>query len=404
MPDDTPAAETAGLTLPPPPVPPDQVLESLVLSVAHHWSLRETADRQVELLERHFRQDEMFAAQKELAVLMGQPEKSVTRRKPGLGKVTATRAQAQDVVETLRKLSDEAKTPRFLIQSDDLARIAPLLEAVSIGDERGVSARLEALEAAQRAGMEEMKRMVAGLARSATQPSTATAPPGIEVTPAAPSFATVAASQPSFYSPRPPPTRAGRQADRLQAPGPERRVERSHSAKRIRGPDGEWHEARSSRGARKAKQRTQAKAETGTGSLEGYDHLAAPVVVWIGDTHSTATKDEMKEALLKSAEKLGFADFQVEDVHCLTKETIINPRTKSWKVTVPQKFKEVMANKDMYLGWKFRAFTQWGPSTRPAGNPASREQAEQGSPTAPPRDTAQTGGEGEGQAVVASSA
>ena len=55
-----------------------KVLESLLLSVAHHWSLRETGDRQVELLERHFRQDEMISAQKELAVL--------PRRNPGTGK------------------------------------------------------------------------------------------------------------------------------------------------------------------------------------------------------------------------------------------------------------------------------------------------------------------------------
>ena len=65
-----------------------KVLESLLLSVAHHWSLRETVDRQVELLERHFRQDEMVSAQKELAVLLGKPEKSVPRRNPGTGRAT----------------------------------------------------------------------------------------------------------------------------------------------------------------------------------------------------------------------------------------------------------------------------------------------------------------------------
>ena len=86
-------------------------------------SLRETGDRQVELLERNFRQDEMVSAQKELAVLLGKPEKSVPRRNPGTGK--ATRAQAQDVVETLRRLSDKANTPRFLVQSDDLYCTSP---------------------------------------------------------------------------------------------------------------------------------------------------------------------------------------------------------------------------------------------------------------------------------------
>ena len=55
-----------------PPDPP-LVLESLLLSVAHYWSRKETADRVVELLERSFRQDEMLGAQKELAEMMKRP-------------------------------------------------------------------------------------------------------------------------------------------------------------------------------------------------------------------------------------------------------------------------------------------------------------------------------------------
>ena len=42
------------------PEPP--VLECLLLSVAHHWSLKEPFERQVELLERFFNQDQMKAA------------------------------------------------------------------------------------------------------------------------------------------------------------------------------------------------------------------------------------------------------------------------------------------------------------------------------------------------------
>ena len=40
----------------------ENILESLVLSVAHYWSCRETWDRQVELLDRNFRQDKMLHA------------------------------------------------------------------------------------------------------------------------------------------------------------------------------------------------------------------------------------------------------------------------------------------------------------------------------------------------------
>ena len=49
------------------------VMESLVMSVAHHWARRETVDRQVDLLSRHFCQDEMLAALKDLMVLVKQP-------------------------------------------------------------------------------------------------------------------------------------------------------------------------------------------------------------------------------------------------------------------------------------------------------------------------------------------
>ena len=67
------------------------------------------------------------------------------------------------------------------MQSDNL------FGAVSVGDERGVSARLDALEAAQRAGMDEMRRMVAGLARGVLQLA-----PVPEIAVTSPTFATVA--------------------------------------------------------------------------------------------------------------------------------------------------------------------------------------------------------------------
>ena len=74
------------------------------------------------------------------------------------------------------------------MQSDDLPFVLPLLGAVSVGDERGVSARLEA---AHRAGMDEMKRMVAVIARGATQPAVQqpVVTPDIMVT--SPTFATI---------------------------------------------------------------------------------------------------------------------------------------------------------------------------------------------------------------------
>ena len=59
-------------------------VESLLLSVAHHWSLRETADRQVELVERHFRQDEMLSSMRKLAEVVGPTCPKVNPRRGGL--------------------------------------------------------------------------------------------------------------------------------------------------------------------------------------------------------------------------------------------------------------------------------------------------------------------------------
>ena len=147
--------------------PPTPVIESLVLAVAHHWSLRETAARQVELLERHFRQDEMLAALRELETKVKIAK--VVPRRAGVGR-SSSRAQAEDVVIVMKQLSDQDNLPRFTIQSDDLRRVAPLLGAVSVGDERGVAARLEALEFSHRKGMEEMKMMVAAVAPPPPRP------------------------------------------------------------------------------------------------------------------------------------------------------------------------------------------------------------------------------------------
>ena len=73
------------------------------------------------------------------------------------------------------QLGNEDKLPRFTVQSDDLGRVQPLLGALSLGDEPGVAARLEALEASHRQGMDEMKQTSVGasLAWAVLTPSSA---------------------------------------------------------------------------------------------------------------------------------------------------------------------------------------------------------------------------------------
>ena len=380
-------------------------VESLLLSVAHHWSLRETADRQVELVERHFRQDEMLSSLKRLAEVVGPTCPKVTPRQGGANK-TATRLQAEDVVTTLRKLGDLAKLPRLLVQSDDLPRILPLLGAVSIGDERGVAARLEALEVAHHQEMKEVRRMVEAVARSAMQPTTrpedvvmnprpAALRPEVVVTaplamavgedraaqgqarpvwPSLPVPGAPAGDQASFYNSRPPTRGAGR--TRLVPGQGAGGRERSHSAKRTRtSSDGDFEvQGR----PRTRKQRTRAKGATGTGpELEGLTDLTGPVEWYIGNTHPNQTEETVKDTLVKYAEYHKVNNFAVEKVTTLTKEP--NPRNKSWKVVVPARLKEVMENLEMFpKGWITRAFTfHSGPRRQERGGQERKEQPRQ---------------------------
>ena len=107
-----------------------KVMESLLLSVGHHWSRRETVEQQVELIGRHFSQSEMLGNQKELIKLVGLP--APRKRHPTAAR-TATKAQADDVLNALKVLGGQYK---LLVQSDDLPTVQ-ILGALSEGDEHG---------------------------------------------------------------------------------------------------------------------------------------------------------------------------------------------------------------------------------------------------------------------------
>ena len=388
-----------------PPAPPAQPpwIESLVLSVAHHWHLRETAARQVELIERHFRQDEMLAALRELETVANTGR--VQKRQGGAGK-SASWAQAMDIVNILKQLGDRNELPRFLIQSDDLRRVAPLLGAVSVSDERGVAARLEALELSQRQGMEEMKRMVKA---AMTAVAVADTMPVVEVTPpTSPSFAEVARSQGAQGQ-----VQLGRgaqaqgqlgrgaQAQGLHGrdAGPSnllngrqeeghrpRRQDRSSSASKRRRTgdpeDGEWQEQRHRRGGGGGGGGRQQRPRPSVikGTSDQFAELAGPALFWVGKCRTDMDDGKIKEIIMNCAESCEVEGFEIESVKCLT--TAPNPWSKSFKVAVPAKFEEAMMNPKMYPpSWEARPFTRW-PSRRVE---AADERVEAGAEVADPQ-------------------
>ena len=155
---------------------------------------------------------------------------------------TATKVQAEDVVNVFKVLGDQDKLPRFLVQSDDLPRVLPLLGALSVGDERSVAARLEALELAQKQSMVEMKRMVESVTRGVNVAQHNAVP---EIVVNNRSYAEMAGAggqavqaQQQFFSRsggRPAAGLARKEGVETEPGRPRPRVERSRSNKRRRG-------------------------------------------------------------------------------------------------------------------------------------------------------------------------
>ena len=102
--------------------------------------------------------------------------------------------------------------------------------------------------------------------------------------------------------------------------------------------------------------KNKSKLNAGTAEVDNFMDLAGPADYWIGNTNPTTTPDAIKTVLTKCAEALGIENFSVKEVKCLTKD--INPRSKSWKVSVPNCFRETMTNPAMFCrGWTHRVFT-----------------------------------------------
>ena len=83
----------------------------------------------------------------------------------------------------------------------------------------------------------------------------------------------------------------------------------------------------------------------------------------------------MKQCALDLPEKI---ELEVLEVKCLNNlETDANPRTRCWKLTVPYRFRELMARDDLYYcGWSHRQFFP------PRQNRAKRHQSDPNDPVA----------------------
>ena len=142
--------------------------------------------------------------------------------------------------------------------------------------------------------------------------------------------------------------------------------DRSESRKRRREGEGEhkWRQV-----VNKTKQRHKPKVAAGTAKLPDFEDFAGPATFWIGNTHPKTSKENVEHVLKKCAEEKGIQNFKVDDVFCLTKDA--EPRTKTWKVTVPGRLKDLMEDSAMYpAGWSHRTFSFRPERQRHTGAPA----------------------------------
>ena len=106
---------------------------------------------------------------------------------------------------------------------------------------------------------------------------------------------------------------------------------------------------------------------------------AAPIEMYVGNTNPKATPDVITKIMKKCAMDLPEkVELEVLEVKCLNRLDLDpNPRTKCWKITVPYRFKELMARDDLYYcGWSHRQFFP------PRQNRAKRQQLDPNDPVA----------------------
>ena len=119
-------------------------LESLILSMLHYWSLRNEPQNVINMVEKHFTQDQMYTAHCSLKPAKAVTKCVVSKNRP------ASKAQAESLYNYMSKLNNENKLPKLTVNSEDLGRVSTMLNSLSLRDEMTVAARLESLEMTMR--------------------------------------------------------------------------------------------------------------------------------------------------------------------------------------------------------------------------------------------------------------
>ena len=352
------AAEAASMEMTPPPgemTPPPGVLVSLVLGTVHMWHLRGHRSNVVDLIVKHFTACELLEARKELCTAVGAAV-PVARRDSDYRSAAA--AHAVDLLDQVGELDSQRKLPVIVVPSTLLAKVP--VSTLLASDDVAVGARLENLERSMKLLADSVtSRMAVVAAPSNSQGLFAGARARVNSNGRGGGQVQQGGLQGvPQVSVSPPPGVVGvaswagvagtGAAGTLQAPPVFRDRLGSDAEKRKRGEDqSEFRVPGRQRGRKVAIGKSTVNVDDGG--------EAAPLEYYVGNTTPRATPDIIKAVLVKCATQLE-KDLQVLEVKCLT-TGIDNPRTKSWKVKVPYKHKELMEKNELYPeGWTYRKF------------------------------------------------
>ena len=105
----------------------------------------------------------------------------------------------------------------------------------------------------------------------------------------------------------------------------------------------------------KARTRPQAKFGTRVINIEGAE--AAPVSFFIGNTSPKSNKEAIAKVIIQCANEMEGkpGELKAEEIEAKCMTHIENPRTKCWKLTVPNKWRETFRDDSFWpLGWSHR--------------------------------------------------
>ena len=333
--------------------PPPGILVSLVLGTVHMWHLRGHRSNAVDLIVRHFSAIELLEARKKLTSAVGADADLVVSRRDSDHR-SAAEAHAIDLLDQFVELDRQKKLPVIVVPSTQLAKVP--VSTLLTSDDVAVSARLENLEKSMKLLSDTVTSKMSGLATGMFAGARARVnsnsggrgggqgqeglqgPPQISVTPpgglaGVASWADVANTGAAGFQG---PQVVGR--GRVGSDAEKRKWEGDQNTFRVPGRQ---------RGRKVAIGKSTVAVDDGG--------EAAPLEYYVGNTTPRASPDIIKAVLVKCAAELQ-TELQVIEVTCLT-YGLDNPRTKSWKVKVPYKYKELMEKNELYPeGWTYRKF------------------------------------------------